>query len=194
MGATNCLVWSPSSRVGANTSKRARGVPPSTEPSGTKAPLGFRHRVLDAKATWHGADVRVAREGRMNTNSLAQLMRVVRTESTDGAKLLENPTDNPICSLSYDETIRCVTIVWRRLATSAQFRSSTKPSSVCSRNTRPTKSSAMIRICRSSTRKTKDGSSKTGCRGRRRRALRPPQPTSHARFLVSCLSRVFTPN
>ncbi len=58
----------------------------------------------------------------MNTNSLAQLMRVVRTESTDGAKLLENPTDNPICSLSYDETIRCVTIVWRRLATSAQFR------------------------------------------------------------------------
>lgn len=58
----------------------------------------------------------------MSTTSLAQLMRLVERESTDGAKLLENPNDNHICSLSYDETIRCVTIVWRRYATSAQFR------------------------------------------------------------------------
>jgi hypothetical protein len=64
----------------------------------------------------------MGKEGRMNANSLAQLMRFVESESIDGAKLLENPNDNPICSLSYDETIRCVMIVWRRCATSAQFR------------------------------------------------------------------------
>ncbi len=58
----------------------------------------------------------------MNTNSLAQLMRLVESESIDGTMLLENPNDNPICSLSYDETLRCVTVVWRRFATSAQFR------------------------------------------------------------------------
>jgi hypothetical protein len=55
----------------------------------------------------------------MSKSSLAQLMRLVEKESIDGVKLLENPKDNPICSLSYDETIRCVTIVWRKYATSA---------------------------------------------------------------------------
>jgi hypothetical protein len=58
----------------------------------------------------------------MNTSSLEQLMRLVERESIDGTKLLENPSDNPICSLSYDRTIRCVSIVWRRYATSAQYR------------------------------------------------------------------------
>ena len=58
----------------------------------------------------------------MSASSLEQLMRLVERESTDGAKLLENPSDNPICSLSYDEAARCVTIVWRKYATSAQFR------------------------------------------------------------------------
>lgn len=58
----------------------------------------------------------------MNANSLEQLMRLVQRESLDGTKLLENPNDNPICSLSYDNSIRCVTIVWRRYATSSQYR------------------------------------------------------------------------
>jgi hypothetical protein len=58
----------------------------------------------------------------MSGSSFAQLMRRVERESIDGGKLLENPSDNPICSLSYDETIRCVTIVWRRYPTSAQLR------------------------------------------------------------------------
>jgi hypothetical protein len=58
----------------------------------------------------------------MSTTSLVQLMRLVERESVDGAKLVENPSDNPICLLSYDETVRCVTIVWRKYATSAQFR------------------------------------------------------------------------
>jgi hypothetical protein len=58
----------------------------------------------------------------MSKHSLAQLMRLVEKESIDGVKLVENPADNPICSLSYDETSRCVMIVWRRYATSAQLR------------------------------------------------------------------------
>ncbi|MGH6680073.1 MAG: hypothetical protein ACREDL_14365, partial [Bradyrhizobium sp.] len=58
----------------------------------------------------------------MNTSSLEQLKRVVGRESIDGAKLLEKPNDNPICSLCYDEAIRCVAVVWRRYATSAQYR------------------------------------------------------------------------
>jgi len=58
----------------------------------------------------------------MNTGSLEQLRRLVERESIDGVKLLENPNDNPICSLCYDKAIRCVTIVWRRYATSAQYR------------------------------------------------------------------------
>jgi hypothetical protein len=58
----------------------------------------------------------------MGTSSLEQLMGLVARESIDGVQLLENPNDNPICALSYDRTIRCVTIVWRRYATSAQYR------------------------------------------------------------------------
>jgi len=58
----------------------------------------------------------------MNESSITQLMRLVAKESIDGGKLLENPSDNPICSLSYDETIRCITIVWRRYPTSVQLR------------------------------------------------------------------------
>ncbi len=58
----------------------------------------------------------------MNSGSLEQLIRLVERESIDGVKLLENPSDNPICSLSYDRSIRCVTLVWRRYATSAQYR------------------------------------------------------------------------
>lgn len=58
----------------------------------------------------------------MSGRSLTQLVQLVATESIDGSKLLENPKDNPICSLFYDETIRCITIVWRRYPTSAQLR------------------------------------------------------------------------
>jgi hypothetical protein len=34
----------------------------------------------------------------------------------------KNRMNNPICALSYDETIRCVTIIWRRYPTSMQLR------------------------------------------------------------------------
>lgn len=74
---------------------------------------------FDTRAT---VAFRKTKETSMNTSPLEQLRRSVERESIDGAKLLENPNDNPICSLCYDKTVRCVTIVWRRYATSAQYR------------------------------------------------------------------------
>jgi hypothetical protein len=58
----------------------------------------------------------------MSTGFFTKLMRAVENESADGAELLRNPEDNPICGLSYDETARCVTVVWRKYATSVQLR------------------------------------------------------------------------
>lgn len=58
----------------------------------------------------------------MSTELLAKLMRAVENELVDGAELLRNPEDNPICRLSYDESARCVTVVWRKYATSVQLR------------------------------------------------------------------------
>lgn len=56
------------------------------------------------------------------TESLRQLTEVVRTESSDGARLVANIADNPICRVSVDATIPCVVLVWGRYATSAQLR------------------------------------------------------------------------
>ncbi len=54
--------------------------------------------------------------------ALAELKRIIETESIDGIHLLNSPHDNPICSLSYDESIPCIAVVWRKYATSAQLR------------------------------------------------------------------------
>lgn len=56
------------------------------------------------------------------TESLRQLKEVVRTESSDGAGLVANLADNPICRVSVDTAIPCVVLVWGRYATSAQLR------------------------------------------------------------------------
>jgi hypothetical protein len=58
----------------------------------------------------------------MSIGFFAKLMRAVESESVDGVALLRNPKDNPICRLSYDERARCVTVVWRKFATSVQLR------------------------------------------------------------------------
>lgn len=58
----------------------------------------------------------------MLARSLSKLMEAVRNESIDGALLLENPGDNPVCSLTYDEKAACIRVVWRKYATSAQLR------------------------------------------------------------------------
>lgn len=58
----------------------------------------------------------------MDHNSLPELSRVVAGESHEGVQLLRNPYDNPICRLSYNRTVKCIEVVWRRYATSAQLR------------------------------------------------------------------------
>lgn len=53
---------------------------------------------------------------------LERLREQLRTESNDGLSLISNLTDNPICVLGVDESLSCVTVVWKRYATSAQVR------------------------------------------------------------------------
>lgn len=58
----------------------------------------------------------------MDQVSLIELARMVEAESHEGTLLLKNPLDNPICTLRYDEEVRCVEVVWRKYATSTQLR------------------------------------------------------------------------
>jgi len=58
----------------------------------------------------------------MNQVSLADLSRIVERESHEGALLLQNPYENPICKLGYDQEVQCIEVIWRKYATSAQLR------------------------------------------------------------------------
>lgn len=53
---------------------------------------------------------------------LTALRRQLETESRDAISLLENPAENPICSIGFDEEAGCVVLVWKRYASSAQLR------------------------------------------------------------------------
>jgi hypothetical protein len=35
---------------------------------------------------------------------------------------VQNPCDNPICTLSYNKNVNCIEVVWRKYATSPQLR------------------------------------------------------------------------
>jgi hypothetical protein len=77
-----------------------------------------------APGVWEGGRLEMtggSRRGR-ETESLRQLTEVVRTESSDGASLVANLADNPICRVTVDADIPCVLLVWGRYATSAQLR------------------------------------------------------------------------
>jgi len=63
-----------------------------------------------------------ADERRTMTASLAELRQIVEAESIEGIEVSRNPRDNAICRLSYDESLSCIEVVWRKYATSAQFR------------------------------------------------------------------------
>ncbi len=54
--------------------------------------------------------------------TLPQLREQLRAESGDGAALVDNLKDNPICTVSMDSEVPCITVVWKRYATSAQLR------------------------------------------------------------------------
>ncbi|HEY0680951.1 MAG TPA: hypothetical protein VGD45_01330 [Steroidobacter sp.] len=62
-----------------------------------------------------------SRDGQ-ETESLRQLTEVVRTESSDGARLVSNLEDNPICRVTLDAAVPCIFVTWQRYATSAQLR------------------------------------------------------------------------
>lgn len=53
---------------------------------------------------------------------LDKLRGLIEAESGDGLKLLESLTNNPICSIFLDGNVRCITVAWKRYATSTQFR------------------------------------------------------------------------
>ena len=57
-----------------------------------------------------------------DNEALQHLREQLRAESTDGLRLIKDPTDNPICALGIDESVPCVTLVWKRYATSIQVR------------------------------------------------------------------------
>lgn len=61
-------------------------------------------------------------QDRQETESLRQLAQLVRTESSDGARLVSNLADNPICRVTLDPDVPCILVVWQRYATSAQLR------------------------------------------------------------------------
>jgi len=53
---------------------------------------------------------------------LEKLRGLIEAESGDGLKLLRSLTNNPICSIFLDGNVRCITVAWKRYATSTQFR------------------------------------------------------------------------
>jgi hypothetical protein len=57
-----------------------------------------------------------------DTEAVRQLAEWVRTESSDGAKLVSNLENNPICCVTLDESVPCLFVAWQSYATSAQLR------------------------------------------------------------------------
>ena len=53
---------------------------------------------------------------------LRGLARLLANEPGAARVLLDNPEDNPICSISIDRDVPCAVIVWKRYATSTQLR------------------------------------------------------------------------
>lgn len=56
------------------------------------------------------------------TDRLRLLRARLESESNDSLKLLKDFTDNPICSVSVDESVPCIVIIWKQYATSTQLR------------------------------------------------------------------------
>lgn len=54
--------------------------------------------------------------------ALERLRLQLRTESNDGLSLTKDLRDNPICAVEVDQTVPCVTVVWKRYSTSTQLR------------------------------------------------------------------------
>lgn len=53
---------------------------------------------------------------------LEKLRCLIEAESGDGLRLLQSLTNNPICSIFLDGNVPCITVAWKRYATSTQLR------------------------------------------------------------------------
>jgi hypothetical protein len=53
---------------------------------------------------------------------LDQLRNSLERESSDSVRLMENIKDNPICSISIDQSVPCIAVAWKQYATSTQLR------------------------------------------------------------------------
>lgn len=56
------------------------------------------------------------------TERLEQLRRLLETETQDSRLLSQSPADNPICAIEPKPELGCITVIWRRYATSTQIR------------------------------------------------------------------------
>ena len=56
------------------------------------------------------------------SDPLRELREKLRCESRESFQLLENFSDNPVCSIRHDEANHCLIVVWRQYATHSQFR------------------------------------------------------------------------
>lgn len=54
--------------------------------------------------------------------ALEHLAQKLRVESLDSRQLLSSLTDNPVCAVRVDDSVPCITVVWKRYATSVQLR------------------------------------------------------------------------
>lgn len=69
-----------------------------------------------------GDDVLIGQIKSELSDSLSKLRVQLETESSDGIKLLNNLKDNPICSVSLEESVPCIKVIWKQYATSTQLR------------------------------------------------------------------------
>lgn len=53
---------------------------------------------------------------------LRRLRELLKTDSGDSLKLLQDLENNPLCSVTFDESVPCVTVSWRNYVTSTQYR------------------------------------------------------------------------
>jgi hypothetical protein len=58
----------------------------------------------------------------MQVSGLDALKRVIEKEPNDGRALIDNLADNPICTVSRDDSVPCLFVQWKGYATSAQLR------------------------------------------------------------------------
>ena len=53
---------------------------------------------------------------------LEGLQSAVAAESSDGRRVAQNPSDNPICSMTFKAASHCIEVIWKMYATSLQLR------------------------------------------------------------------------